>query len=331
MSRCREGNLRPAETILPLLALAVLTAPVQAVDGPPLMVGLVAGTDPWSASLAAGAEDAATALNLRGGLHGRPLHIRVLPAATPWRQGPSAIARLAADGDTVALIGAPAGSQAHVAAQVASRLRLPLLTVSPAAGPTQAGTGWVFRMVDDDRAQALALLTRLAADMSRHAILIVPEGRDGREREAALRQACDVHHVAVRQVLRVGRQIPPVPDAADIVFLWLDALPARALLDAWGTLPAASLLGSTRLRHPSFINQRNWPVRIPGTGTDLPYQLGQDMVHVLAAADAPRGGASVRRSLASGAAFAGQSDVFIFDASGNRAATPPADAASAER
>ena len=76
----------------------------------------------------------------------------------------------------------------------------------------------------------------------------------------------------------------PAPD--DIVLLWLDAGPARLLLDRWGQQSATALiLGSTRLNHPAFLadlQRRN--VILPGGGDDLPQRLGADMIHLLAGA-----------------------------------------------
>jgi len=328
----------------PLLALllALATAPPAAValtaaeSGDPLRVGLIAGEDPWSVSLAAGARAATASLNAAGGIHGRPLILERLEAARPWRDGASRIARLAATEDTVALLGAANGAEAHLAAQVASRLRLPLVTVSPEESLTQAGAVWVFRATAHDHEQARLLLARVPGGAAgRRATLVVPAGREGRERARSVGRACRESGMADVTVLRVATDLPPAPAPDDILLLWLDAGPARLLLDHWGEQGTTALvLGSTRLNHPAFLadlQRRN--VILPGGGDDLPQRLGADMINLLAGvlADAGTDPHALRAALAANQSFSGATGNIKFDRHGNRREADPTVALSAER
>ncbi|MFQ5763292.1 MAG: ABC transporter substrate-binding protein [Rhodospirillales bacterium] len=325
-----------------LLGLAAGILPAAAAPPEPAAwrVGLIAGTDPWSASLAAGAAAAAERINRAGGINDHPLVLTSLPVARPWQDGAARIARLAAAPGTVALLGAADGAEAHLAAQVATRLRLPLITVSPEVTLTQAGSTWVFRAVADDREQARSLLARLPGGAAgRRGVLVVPAGREGRERLAALRRACAESGMNQVDLLTVpeaaaGLQ-PPPPARGDIVLLWLDAGPARRLLERWGErLPSVPVLGSSRLNHPAFLRGLHpGGTMLPGGRAESPQRLGRDLVNRLATALAQTDGDTdaLRATLAVTPFFSGKKGRPTLTRHGNRREADPARVSSAER
>jgi len=254
-----KGRLAPL-----ILLVLCATVTVANADDRVLRVGLIAGDDPWSLALIAGAQEAAAKIQEQGGVDGHTLSLVPLPTANPWRDGAAPIAHLAVDPQTVALLSGSDGATAHLSAQVAARLRLPLLTASPETSLTQAGAVWVFRTVADDRQQAAALLKKVpGGPAGRQALLVVPGGREGRERQAALKAACRQSGVQIARVLTVQDTLPlppapaPAPATApdDLLLLWLDAEAARDLILAWGgELQDAVILGSTRLSHAGFMD-----------------------------------------------------------------------------
>jgi hypothetical protein len=310
-----------------LLAWCVFPALSAEADNRALRVGLIAGDDPWSLALMAGAQEAAAVIRRQGGVDGRPLNLVPLPVSRPWRDGAAPIAHLAADPDTVALLSGGDGATAHMTAQVAARLRLPLLTASPETSLTQAGAVWVFRTVADDRRQAAAVLNQVPGGPSgRQALLVVPGGREGRERRDALEDACRGAQVEIAQVLTVDGTLPPPPDRGDILLLWLDAEPARDLILAWGQkLPAAVVLGSTRLNHAVFMDVMGMTgtsttaFLLAGTSNDWAHRLGRDMVNLLATVMSSHGTqpAALRAGLAAMEPFNGETGMMTFDGHGN--------------
>jgi len=318
------------------MSLALMTAAAAAEAMDPVRVGLIAGQDPWPASLAAGAQEAADEINKTGGVDGRPLVLTRLSAARPWRDGASRISRLAATPGTVALLGAVNGAEAHLAAQVASRLRLPLITVSPEESLTQAGAVWVFRAIADDHEQARHLLARIPGGTNgRNATLVIPAGREGRERRASVGRAWSESATGQLTILTVPPALPTAPAADEILLLWLDARPARLLLESWGKqVPAGFVLGSTRLNHPAFLDGLDrHNVMVPGGDDDLPRRLGRDLVNLLAGvlADAGTESHALRAALAATHSFSGETGIMMFDRHGNRREADHAGAFSAER
>jgi hypothetical protein len=153
------------------------------------------------------------------------------------------VARLLGEPGLAALVGAPDGASAHVAVQAATKRRVPVITLCPEESLTRAGDPWVFRAVPDDASQARALLRR-ARLRGRKALLVVPEGREGRERRRSLESACRDSGVTVAGAPAEG---------GDAVLLWLDPPEARAWFA--GPVPRALVLASSRLDDPAFLDQ----------------------------------------------------------------------------
>ena len=321
----------------------------------PIRIGLVEAGGHAAEALAAGAEAAVAEANARGGVDGRPLQLVKLVSPRPWRDGASMMARLIFDEGLAALIGPLDGAAAHVAAQIATRKRIPLITLSPEAALTRAMDPWVFRGVPGDGEQARALLRWSLPDpRGKRAALVVPDGREGRERLASLLEACrDLGLEATTVIFAGDRRAEAESGAsdstigagassigiADVLLLWLDPEPALMFLQGLGGgWPPSRILGSMRL------DDREYLARVPpwaeglalpmlradgvrgragsdrGGEPDLNVALGYDMLRALAAAargTGPEPG-QIRDGLASGQSLTGRSGTFHFDRRGNR-------------
>jgi len=329
----------PLLALLPALALAANPSPVLT----PVRIGLLEDAL-QGGELGAGAAQAVAELNAHGGMGGHPVELLRATPSRPWRDGASLTARLVFQGDIIALVGPVDGTEAHVAAQIATRKRIPLLSLSPEDALTRAYVPWVFRGVPGDAQQARAALGLLFADSTgRSATLAVPAGREGRRRLSSLQEVCDELGVQVRSILAPDGRAPSpwgrtqrrAMQPADVLLLWLDPGDAVALLQeiAPEALPSR-IAGSTRLDDPSFWaevpSQADGMVlpllreRPEGEGSTL-RALGYDMVHVLASA-AGSGGVSpsaLRQDLSSGAQQSGRTGIFRFDERGNRVGEIP--------
>lgn len=327
-----RANQFAAPLVLLCLSPGAFATPPLRVAGPdrtPIRIGLLESSGPAIDVLAASAAEAVTELNAEGGIDGRAVALVSLSPPRPWRDGAGETARLLLESSPVVLIGPADRAGAHVAAQIATRWRRPLIALSPAQTLTRVKDPWIFRGIPDDGDQARALLRWVVPrPQEEQVVLVIPEGNDGRERQAALEDACRDLGVTPAAVIRVDslsadseRGIVSLADSpARILLLWLDADPAVGFLEALPIeLSRYSILGSTRLDDRAFLER----VGTRAEGLTLPMlraSLGYDMVRAVATA-ARRAGAQpdrIREELASGFIFDGQSGSFHFDPAGNR-------------
>lgn len=341
----------PASALGVLLALVLLclsprvaATPNGTAQDTAITIGVLAAGGAAGDALAAGAGAAVAQINARDGINGRPLRVVRLPGGRPWSDGARLMARLVFEERPVALIGPSDRASAHVAAQIATRSRIPVITLSPEGSLTRAGDPWVFRAVPDDTEQAYRLLSWALSDpRGKRAALAVPAGANGRERLDALQDACRDLAVEITTVARVAdsgtatrSRGPTTPaEPADILLLWLDPEPALAYLRALprrGARPPI-ILASTRLDNRQFLAAAPaWAegmalplLRASGTSASVEEALGYDLVRLIGAA-ARRVGAEpalIREELAAASAFAGKSGTFRFDEWGNRRGAVP--------
>lgn len=319
-------------------------SPARGAEPPaPVAIGVVAHD---GGALLAGARAAASEVNGAGGVRGRPVRLVHLPPSRPWVDGPGRLARLVFEENVVALVGPVDPIGAHVAAQIGTRSRIPVITLSPEDSLTRAGVPWVLRGIPSDAAQARAGLERaLAVPGGARAAIAVPAGRDGRERRASLLEACRDLGVQVAHGLDADAT-PALPDDVDVLLLWLDAAPAVELLARAGRRDSGyPVVASLRLADGTPARGGARPVLLPELGepagppraepcegaphrlsggalgeSSLEARLGYDMVWATAAA-ARRGGAGpepILHELLSGCSLAGLSGRFYFDGAGNR-------------
>jgi hypothetical protein len=308
-------------TIVALLGLATAVAVAAGPDAP-LRLGLLESGPVAGDSVARGAAAAVAEVNADGGIDGRLLELVRLRAPEPWRDGAMLTARLAFEGDVVALIGPVDPDGAHVAAQIATKRRIPVVTLTSDESLTRVQDPWVLSGVRDDGAQARALLRRAFDEpRGRTAVIVVPPGRAGLRHAAALERAC--RELGVRVVATheesswSGRG-----SAADALLLWSEPEAALAVLRNITAAPSAPrVLGSARLDDPAFMAAvpRSLPfVAVASLGErdagKAPLEaLGYDVTRAVASAARRRGvePAELRDGLLEG-------DAIVFDESGRR-------------
>jgi ABC-type branched-subunit amino acid transport system substrate-binding protein len=318
MVRLVDGRFVPLETAEPAAA-----APAT---GAPLRIGLMASEGVAGEGLATGARAAIGEINAAGGIAGRPLELQRLAAGSPWRDGASRLAQLATADDLIALVGADDGAMAHVAAQLASRRRIPYLSASAEVSLTRAGVPWVLRGVPSDRAQAETLLAAFGDGRAPlRAVLVVPAGREGRERLVGLREACTAQQVRI-VAERSGGPMSDLP-AADVVLVWLDAEDAVEALRTLDAAPTPALLGSHRLLESAVLQvaaEQGHALLLPALGsarrTSLSERLGYDLIRRVAEAARTAGitPEALRDALLADPEFVGRTGAMRFDAAGNR-------------
>ncbi len=119
-------------------------------------IGLFA---PDTGETARGAGLAIEQLNAAGGFHGTPLRIVGRWSDSPWSGGAGEMARLAYDDSVWAVLGSVDGTATHVAEQVVTKARIPLVApVSADPTLTHIRIPWMFRLPPDDAAQADVLV-----------------------------------------------------------------------------------------------------------------------------------------------------------------------------
>jgi len=219
--------------------------------GPALRLGIVLEPGAAGDDLMAGALRAADEANARGGVRGQ--RVEIVPVMSPggWIDVGSTVARATVESRLHALLGAVSGGSAHVVAQVATRMRIPAIVFSPETSLTAAGDPWVFRRAPSDLEQARALLqtVRAAGPLGR-VVAVVPEGRDGRERLGAIREAAHAAGATIASVVRPGEALP---ENVDVVALWLDVDAAMKFIRRHRASLPNHLLGSSRLMAPEFL------------------------------------------------------------------------------
>ncbi len=292
----------------------------------PVRIGVLEGAGPLDRQLAAGAALAAAEINAAGGVEGRPLELFRMAPARPWRQFAGRAAALVFEHDISALIGPSDGAAAHVAAQIATRKRIPLLALSSEGNLTRVADPWIFRGVPDDEEQAGALLEWAFPDpRGKRALIVVPPDRAGRERRAHLEKVCRELGLSVIAALD-SEPLPPTE--ADVLLLWLDPDPALQFLSGRdGEALPEKVLGPLWLEDPRVLERlpAGAPqIAVPSLGRQreggVGLALGYDMVAAVAEAAAQGGSdpAAIRTALSRGLSFTGRSGTFSFDSHGNR-------------
>jgi len=271
-----------------LLVIAALAIAATASSSGEIRIGLIAESSRTD-RFAAGAIAAAADLNAAGGVDGRYVRLIPVQATGPWQGVAPAIARLVFDHDVVALIGAADGATGHLAAQVATRARVPLVTTSLDGTLGQAHDPWIVRALPSDRAQVIALLRDVATDGSTYAV--VPAGRGGRARRRAIRSGLAERDMELAAIIEVpaadaGARLE-IPAGA-LVFVWLDPAPAVTFLEDLGASTSEMVLvGSSRLDDPDYLERAPLHadgMRLPALrpGEDSMTTIGRELVRITA-------------------------------------------------
>jgi ABC-type branched-subunit amino acid transport system substrate-binding protein len=148
-------------------------------DLPEVRIGLFA---PDSGDAPKGARLAVEQRNAAGGFRGTPLRLVERWSRDPWSGGAREMVRLVYDDSVWAVLGSVNGDATHVAEQVVTKARLPL--VAPlSADPTltHIRIPWIFRLPPDEAAQAEVLVRDGALARSLAPVgLITSSDHDGR-------------------------------------------------------------------------------------------------------------------------------------------------------
>ena len=227
------------------LALVVLLAGgppagAQAQDEGTLALGLlVASTDPCSECIERGVR---LALEQAAAAPGAArIALRVGRVESPWLSAADSARDLVLRQACVALIAPPDREVAHLAAQVATKLRVPVVALSADSTLTRARSPWIFRLVPDDRAQIRALLEALEPPPARAAAL-VPEGRAGSPVRADLRFVAGelgivLEPVPVATAASAAEVLAPLRERrGEPLLIWLPETQSPPFLEAAGGL-----------------------------------------------------------------------------------------------
>lgn len=297
-----------------------------------LTVGYLNSGGPWDSQVVAGIrraiEEAGTGSDAR-----RPrVKLLLLDPPHPWRDTGSQLARVLFENKMTVLIGPTQGQEAHVAVQIATRARIPVITLAGEDNLTQAVDPWIFRGIPSDSEQAEFLLSRvLNRSRTEEVAAVVPEGRSGRERTNALQKGG--RDLGISLAFHTGTdEITTENHAA--VLLWLDPDEAvRWIEQMQNHVHPELILGSLRLIHPKVIAataNSGFKLYVPYPGArsqsekveqeNLWEALGFDMVGAIvqsAPSERPTS-QDIRAALLKQNAIMGITGPFHFDARGNR-------------
>jgi ABC-type branched-subunit amino acid transport system substrate-binding protein len=138
------------------------------------------GGDPWVA-----ANLAVEAANAVGGYLSLPFRLVPAWSENPWGTGIADLARQVYEGGVWAIVGSVDGASTHLAEQVVTKARLPL--ISPVATDTTvnlAGVGWAYSCMPSDDRQA-EILVGILLDRIGSAPFVLVSGTDHDSRAAA--------------------------------------------------------------------------------------------------------------------------------------------------
>jgi branched-chain amino acid transport system substrate-binding protein len=195
-----------------------------------------------------GAELAVVSANREGGFRGRPFELVVHSVEGPWGSGTGEITSLVFDESVWAILGPLQGRSAHLAEQVAAKGHVAL--VSPwASDPTltQANVPWFFRLVPDDRQQAVALVREIfEVRRLERVVALVADSYDARV-------AADAFVAQAGTARAVRRPLPETGVDRDSVLDRLDE----------GEVEGIVFFGSASTSEALIRNSRNRDVRQP--------------------------------------------------------------------
>jgi ABC-type branched-subunit amino acid transport system substrate-binding protein len=145
---------------------------------------------PDSGATFAGATLAVEELNAAGGFHGTPYRIVTRWSDDPWQGGAKDMVRLVYDDSVWVVLGSVNGDATHIAEQVVTKARVPLIAPS-STDPTLTyiRIPWMFRLPPSDEAHARVLVRDAVAARALRAVgVITTSDHDGRTFAGALHE-----------------------------------------------------------------------------------------------------------------------------------------------
>ncbi|RJP28498.1 MAG: amino acid ABC transporter substrate-binding protein [Candidatus Omnitrophota bacterium] len=166
-----------------------------------IRIGLFAPDDPddrIGSAMLNGATLAIMQANRDGGYQGVPFRLITRWADDPWGAGSKEMIRLVYEDQVWAILGSLNGDATHVAEQIVTKARVPLLCpVSADPTLTFIRIPWIFRLPPDDRAQAEALVKEGIVPLSLPKIgMITSTDHDGRTAAFELENALKREQIA---------------------------------------------------------------------------------------------------------------------------------------
>lgn len=250
------------------LALAsALTDPTIDASGSSINIGVAVSGEDTMAAILTGITLAAAEINAHGGINGRLIGIIPAPPKTAWQQAGAALVKQIIAHQIVALIAPMEGATAHLIAQIATKMRIPVIHLSPEESINQAGSPWVLRGVPTDRQQLHAVLQLAIQQLAVNKVyVVVPAGREGRERLAIIKTVCHQLQVAIVEIVTQPPINPnnPAVNQSHATLLWLD----RDEADVWLARQKATslelpILTSIRFgNHQISNNSSDWVAHI---------------------------------------------------------------------
>jgi len=196
---------------------------------------------------------------------GRRLDLVVRDESGQWGQASTEILKLFDQNQALAIVTSSNGTSAHLAEQIATKLSIPILTLSSDPSTTETNVPWLFRLGPSDIDQARAFCQRIyaskdgiafgSAPARQRVLLIAQTDHDGRT------GAAEFEKIAKRfgavpptrfeldnspQSLRTLQDLLRTTEL-DAVVVWTDAPSADAVL---------SLIRSSRPSAPVFLSRK---------------------------------------------------------------------------
>jgi branched-chain amino acid transport system substrate-binding protein len=206
-------------------------------------IGLFAPIDPPQSighRMWQGAVLAIEKANADGGFQGKPFRLVRRWATDPWRGGSNLVVRMVYEDEVLGIIGGPDGDTTHILEQIATKLRVPILSpVSSDPSLTRVAVPWIFMLPPDDTTQASLLADAIMADERKAVALITSTNHDGRTGAKEMLTALQRHRIPPVSHVTLPAQVPDVTSAVnrtqasnpDALVVWCDSVTSSQVLN----------------------------------------------------------------------------------------------------
>jgi len=165
-----------------------------------IRIGLFAPGDPGNLvvrEMIRGASLAVEEANRVGGYKGKPFRIVHRRVSDPWAAGSKAMIDLVYKDRVWAVVGGPSSDTTHIAEQVCTKARVPLLSpVSSDPSLTHIRIPWIFRLPPDLQIQAECLLSHPGVfEPKKRVGLLTSTDLEGRLAAIELKKAMEAKHI----------------------------------------------------------------------------------------------------------------------------------------
>jgi len=241
-------------------------------------IGLFAPLDPVDSvghRMWRGASLAVEEANAAGGYEGKPFRLVQRWAPDPWRGGGVLLTRMVYEDGVLGIIGGPDGASTHLAEQIATKVRVPIL--SPVSGDpslTRVSVPWIFVLAPGEDAQARLLAGAVAGDGRARVVLVSSTDHDGRVGAEEVKKALLARDIPLAGHLTLPQDLVDAGEAArrtrnldpDAVVLWAVTGVAERFLGALSTLGFRPALYLPMLREPldPEAGLEDWPNAVCG-------------------------------------------------------------------